>query len=222
MRMMINDTEVVIPSTLSEMSLGQRIDLQEKIGNQLDEMLKSVMSIEDETEREIEMIHFQMEKMFRTMAYFMNCTVEAIKESSFIDNIAHVYFASLDLLLEEERREEIELKESFIWKGEEWELYPPELKNGDRMTFGEFIDSKQIVQDLIKLGKNKWECLLPLSAIFLRKKGEDYEESFLYEGSDRLNLMKELPMDIAIQVGFFLKNSVSLFTKPFQYSTQVA
>jgi len=60
---------------------------------------------------------------------------------------------------------------------------------------------------------------LNLSAIYLRKKGEEYDESFLYEGSDRLELMKQLPMDIALAVGFFLSSSMNLYINHFQSFT---
>lgn len=221
MRLVINNTEVNIPSDLSEITLGQRIRFQEKCGNLLDEIHKSIMAISDETEREIELVHYQFLVMVHSMSFFMDTTIEAIQNSIFIDQITHIYYSCLSIVFQQESQELSKPKESFIWKGEEWVLDPPVLKNGDRMTFGEFIDSKQIVQDLFRLGKNKWEALIPLSAIFLRKLNEAYDESFLYEGSDRLKLMEELPMDIAIHVAFFLSNSVSMYTKPFQSLHQV-
>jgi len=55
-------------------------------------------------------------------------------------------------------------------------------------------------------GKSKVEILQYLCAIYLRKAGEEYKEEFLYENSERLNLMLTLPMDIAIHVGFFLSS----------------
>jgi hypothetical protein len=94
---------------------------------------------------------------------------------------------------------------------ETWVLPATELKHGDAMSFGEIIDSKQRVKDMAEIGLSKVEQLLPLSAIYLRKKEEDYKEEFLYEGSERQELMKSLPMDIAEQVGFFLRRSMNFF-----------
>lgn len=218
MRVVVNGIEKTLPTSLSEMTLGQRIDFYEQHGRELDEMADSIANMPDSTEKELEIAHLQMEKMFRTFAFFTGTNAEQIKQSEFVDKVANIYYASLSTLLEDE--EEIEPQQSFIWKGEHWELHEPELKHGSTMTFGEIIDAKQMVQNMADLGRGKWESLQKLCAVFLRKKGEPYHESFLYDGSDRLLLMRDLPMDIALQVGFFLLGSMSLFINTFRFSTQ--
>lgn len=218
MRIWINDTWHNLPSTLSEITLKQRIDFQITHGNLLDEMQKSILEIKDEDERELEIANFQIEKMYRSISFFLNIDLDALKNSEFIDQIVHAYVSSLDLVL----REEQEIIENpvyeFTWNKEEWVLSHPELTYGHKMKFGEFIDSKQMIQDMINLGKSRWECLIPLAAIFLRKSGEQYEASFLHEGSDRLKLMESLPLNIALQVAFFLTNSLSMFINSSQFS----
>ncbi|WPV66295.1 hypothetical protein [Chitinophaga sp. LS1] len=217
MRITVNDKEVVIPSSLSEFTLGQRIAFQEEYGNDLDEWLKKIVEMEDGPMKELEVVEFQMEKMFRTFAFFANCTPEALKESEFVDKIANIYYACLSVLFESESK--VECRQEYSWKGETWVLHPPSLKHGDKMQFGEFIDSKQVVQNLIALGKSRWDAMLQLCAIYLRKPSEEYDESFLYENSERIEMMRELPMDIAMGVGFFLTASMSLSIHHFQSST---
>lgn len=214
MRIQLNDKEVVIPSSLSEFTLGQRIAFNNQCGQELDEMLQSILAMPDGMDRDLELTEFQMEKMFRTFAFFTGTTPEALKESEFIDDIARIYYASMVTMFEEEQA--AELKTEFVWKGEDWELHPPELKHGSKMTFGEFIDSKQLIKDMNDAGKGKWEYMLPLSAIYFRKKGEAYQEEFLYEDSERLQLMNELPMDIVLQVGFFLTSSLNTYLSTLQ------
>lgn len=216
MKVSINNNWVTVPSSISEITLKQKIDFQATHGLELDAMLKSILEMPEGIDRELETTQFQFEQMFRTFAFFTNCSVEALKESEFIDKIAAIYFANLAGLNQQEA--EMEAVTEFTWQNEVWVIDHPILKNGDRMTFGEFIDAKQIIQDMAGLGKNRWECLLPLCAIFLRKKDEPYEQSFLYEGSDRLKLMENLPLDIAMQVGFFLKASLNMYTQAFQSS----
>lgn len=198
-----------MPSSLREITLKQRIDFQNEHGNILDEMLKSILEIKDDNDRELELLQFQFEKMYRTFAFFAGTTPEAVKESEHLDHIANIYFSCLQVLTEQEN--ELTLEHEFVWNSEEWLLQAPELKNGDKMTFGELIDSKQIVQDMMRLGKSQWEAMLPLCAIYLRKKDEVYQENFLYDDSDRLKLMESLPMDIALQVGFFLSSSLNMY-----------
>lgn len=217
MRILLNDTEYVIPSSLSEFTLGQRIDFYNQHGKELEEMYKSILEIKDETEKEFETAEFQFELMFRTFSFFTGVDIEVLKESAFVDQIASIYFSSLHCLFEEEH--ELQPRTEFEWNGDVWELHPHELKHGSKMTFGEFIDAKQTVKDLLELGKGKWEYMLPLCAIYLRKKGEAYQKDFLFEDSERLDLMKSLPMDIALQVGFFLTGSMNMYLNTFRFSS---
>lgn len=209
MRIYINDKEVVFPSSLSEYTLGQRIAFQNEHGVILDKMLESILAMPDDAKRELETVNFQLEKMYRTFAFFAGCSVEAVKEEKFIDDVAKIYYSCLAVLFEEE--DKMELQQSFIWKGEDWEISTPEVKHGDNKMFGEFIDAKQVVANMSDLGQSKWEAMLPLCAIYLRKKDEPYKKEFLYEGSERIEMMKELPMDIALQVGFFLSLTTAFY-----------
>ena len=207
MRVVINDKEVVIPSSLSEITLGQRIDFHNQYGKELDQMLTSIMEMEEGPERELEVAQYHFERMFMTFGFFAGVEPEALKESKFIDDIANIYYSSLQVLFEDENN--LDPQRLFNWKGEVWEIAPPLLSQSSKMKFGEIIDSKQIVQDLIELGAGKWEMMQKLAAIFLRKQDEPYRKEFMYEDSERLQLMRELPMDIALQIGFFLSSSIN-------------
>lgn len=211
MRILINDKEVLFPSSLSEYTLGQRIAFHKEHGELLDKMLESILAMEDELKREVELVEFHFEKMCRTVAFFSGFSLEAIKETQYLEDVERYYRSSIAVLFEDEEREKSEPKLSFVWNGEEWELPEPEIKNGSKTKFGEFIDGKQTVNNMIDLGYGKWEAMLALCAIYLRKKGEPYKQEFLYEGSERMELMKQLPMNIATQVGFFLNRCLSFY-----------
>lgn len=216
MQVIINDRTITFPTTLAEFTLGQRIDFQEQYGNELDAMAKSIVKMPEGFDKDLEIAQFMIEKCFRTFGFFAGVDPEVLKESDFVDDIAGIYYANMQTLMEDEAS--VELNLSYEWKGELWEIHPPELKHGSKMTFGEFVDSKQLVKDLHELGKNKWEHLLPLTAIYFRRKDEAYDESFLYEDSDRLKLMRDLPMDIALAVGFFLNSSLHFSLNHLMYS----
>lgn len=216
MKIFINGQEKNIPTSLSQITLQQRIDFQNIHGNELDEMAKSIVEMKDETEKELETIQFQLEKMYRSISFFADVAIEALKEYENVDQIANIYYSTLSVLFEDESK--MELKREYVWNNEVWILHEPELKGNSNMTFGEFIDSKQIIRDMVELGKGRWEHLLPLCAIYLRKKDEPYDEQFIQEGSERIELFKSLPLDIALAVGFFLTASMSIYINSFQYS----
>jgi hypothetical protein len=68
------------------------------------------------------------------------------------------------------------------------------------------------VKALNELGKGIWESMPTLAAIFLQKEGETFSEELISGDSERIKLMYELPMDIALSVAFFLQSSMSLYT----------
>jgi hypothetical protein len=204
MTIIINDIEIILPSSKSELTLARRIAFEQEHGNLLGKMFESIMAMEEQNEKKIELVTFHFEKMFRTFSFFTGIPLDVIRECEFVDDIANIYYDHLAALVDDQ--DPNELKREFLFNGHIWILPGIELKHGDKMSFGEVIDSKQRIKDMAEIGMSKAEQLLPLSAIYLRKKGEEYEEDFLYEGSDRLKFMEDLPMDIAEQVGFFLKS----------------
>ena len=214
MQVQINGEWINFPSSLHEITLGQRLKFHEQYGKQLDEMMKSIIEMPDGDEKDIEVLQFNLEQMYKTFAFFANCTEEAVKENEFIDKIAAIYHTCLSKMFDES--ESIELESEFEWNGEIWTISHPEIKNGHSMTFGEFLDAKQVVQNMVGLSKNRLECLVPLSAIFFRKKGEAYNQAFLYDDSERQQLMLNLPLDYAMQVGFFLKDALNMYIKASQ------
>jgi hypothetical protein len=215
-RFLVNDQEVNFPTSLSEITLGQRVQYYNQYGKELDEMLTAILQIKDEEERELELVQLQLEKMFTNVAFFAGTTPDALKESDFLDAVANIYYSCTKILMEDEAS--LELKTEYVWNSEVWEIHPPELKHGSPMKFGEFIDAKQIIKDMMDLGKGRWESLVSLCAIYLRRKDEPYKEEFMYEGSERQELMLSLPMDIALAVGFFLSGSMNILMNIFQSS----
>lgn len=209
MRIILNGEEKNLPSSLSEMTLGQKISFMSMHGDLLNEMLESIQKMEDGPAKEMDIMTWHFEKMFRTFSFFTGVSVQVLKDCEFVDTIATMYNASLQAFVEDEIQ--LEPKEEYFFNDEMWVIAPPELKQDSRMTFGEIVDSKQIMSDYAKLGRGKWEAMLPLCAIYLRKKDEKYEEHFAMEGSERMKLMKDLPLDIAMQVGFFLSSSANIY-----------
>lgn len=210
MTIYLNDKTIELPSSLAEITIGQRIAFNQQHGAELNAMLETIAKIQDDFDKDQTMIQFNLEKMIRVFAFLSGADVEAIRESEFLDVVSVVYYATLEALFRDSY--EPELKTEFSFKDEEWTLSEPQLKNGSTMSFGEFIDAKQLVKDMIDNEVGKWEVVHHLACIYLRKKGEPYKEEFLYEDSERIKLFQNLPMDIAAQVDFFLSGTMNFST----------
>lgn len=206
MKLRINDREVTLPSTLAEITLSQRIAFHAEHGKELEETLTGILEMEEGFERSMAEMDFTMQQAVCSFAFFTGTDPETVRESDCLSDILAVYHACLRGLLEDEGS--VEIRGRYVWKGEEWELAPPKVDGNSAMTFGEFIDSKNIVQQLNELGNGRWESLQALCAIYLRKTGEAYDKAFADESSERYQMMADLPMDIAIEVGFFLSSSL--------------
>lgn len=206
MKLHINNREVTLPSSLAEITLSQRIAFHNDHGKELEDTLTGILEMEEGFDRSMAEMDFTMEQAIRSFAFFTGSDLETVRESELIGDILAIYQACLRGILEDE--EVIEMRGKYDWQGEEWVLAPPVLDGHSAMTFGEFIDSKNIVQQLNQLGNGRWESLQALCAIYLRKTGEAYDKSFADESSERYKLMAGLPMDIAIEVAFFLNSSL--------------
>lgn len=218
MQILVNDTLVNIPSSLSEITLEERIRFHDQYGASLDEEITRITAMEEGQLKDLEWSHFHIDIACKTFSFFSGIDLDIVREAESLTTIMQIYNIVKTCLIEEP---ELEATTTFNWKGEIWKIQPPILQADSAITFGEFIDSKQILQDMYELGAGKWDSLLRLCAIYLRKQGEGYEKTFALDNSPRLELMKSLPMDIALHVGFFLTNSMHIYWNTLACSVAV-
>lgn len=215
MRIRINNRELTLPNNKSEVTLGRRLDFQLEHGDLLDQMRDSIAKMEAGPDKEVEALEFHFEKVMRIFSFFSGLPVDDLRNGRHIEKIVFCYNACLGPLFDAPTDKEV--RTGFTIKDEFWYLPEPALKQGDPLTFGEIIDAKQMAKDAATLELGEWYTLLRLCAIFLRREGEEYEESFLYEGSKRIALMRELPLSVAEYVAFFLKRWTSFSVTPSTY-----
>lgn len=189
--------EYKYPNTLTDITLGQRIQFDELYGHALKKQ-------DDGIDEVAQTMLFAVQ----SFSFFTGIPLDEVKENIDLGQVMNVYNVSLTMLLGEES--EIQLRDVYEFNGEEWHIASPSLTPDSKMTFNEFVTSKEIVRQMEQLGKGRWHSLPYLCAIYLRKKDEPFDESKLPE---RLELMKNLPLDIALAVGFFLTDSMNIFLK---------
>lgn len=208
LKVLINNTEYNFPSKLSEITLGQRIAYQQKYGDDIEARAKEIEAMEEGPEKELDHMILSVDMACKTFAFFSKLDEEIIKKTAALSEVIRVFSVMKELIYTNGMVDNLT---QFPWNNETWTLYKAEVKNSSDIQFGEFIDSKQVIDDLIQLGKGSLERLPRLCAIYLRKEGEKYDPNFAEEDSDRVKLMQDLPMDIALAVGFFLTNLINSF-----------
>jgi hypothetical protein len=156
---------------------------------------------------------YRMELACKTLAFFGKIPLDIVENTSIMQMMT-VYRHTMQGYSEDvDFGREEKLQNVFDWQGDLWEIAPPVLDNNSDMTFGEFLNAKQVIKDLYELGNEKWSPLLGLCCVYFRKKGEAYNESL--STGERMELLKTLPFPYALQVAFFLKISQDSWRKTF-------
>lgn len=220
MKIRLNGQEYDIPASLAAVTLQQRIDFEIMHGRELRRQLVKIIEIKDERVKDIEFTGYHCELACKSLSFFANIPLDVVMNQTAIEDVLAVYHSVMKSYADDYDFSSIEfqLENEFGWKDELWTIAGPVLNPESKMTFGELITAKQAVQNIMDLGDEKWESLLPLCCIYFRKKDEPFKEEFLNETSERYQLMKTLPLNYALQVGFFLIASMDSWLKTFLYS----
>lgn len=216
MTITIEGTQYTIPSSLMAITLGDRIEFDKQYGKDLQELLKKISDMKEGPARDLEFTDYHCQLACKTLSFFGKIPLDII-ENTAIDEVLTIYHHTMKLMSEDVdfKGPEFILKQEFLWQDEYWQIAPPELKHDSAMTFGEFLDAKQWVKNLWELGQEKWEAILMLCCVYFRKKGERYDKQWAMDGSDRYQLMKSLPLEYALHVGFFLSGTMHGYLKTF-------
>lgn len=216
MEIVIEGKDYNIPSSLLEITLGDRIAYDKMYGRALAEKLKKIREMKDGPIRDMDFTEYHVDLACKTLSFFGKIPLNVIQNTS-VAQVLTIYHHQMQVLSDETDFADPNLlmKKEFEFAGARWSLYPPELTEESKITFGEFLDAKQTVQNIYEVGNEKWESLLPLCCIYLRRGEEPYDPKNFGEGSHRYDLMRNLPLQYALYVAFFLKSSMYSFLKTF-------
>lgn len=209
MDIIINDIKHVIPSDLSQIPLGKFVQWYQQYGKALDLELMAIFDKGlDSFEQSLDIdTHVDKEALawysFFTGFDFFNST-----DIDLTDML--IQYRVLRSLLKDSESEARQFPMVFDWNNEQWVIQDFKVVPGSNMSFNEVITAKEVVRQIDKIGQGKWEALVYLCCIYLRKPNEPYKDEFL---TSRFSLMETLPMSIAMSVAFFLSSSISIFKK---------
>ena len=215
MTVQLNGEQREFPSTLADITIGQRIAFHEQHGQALEKELQEIIASPDSWNKTLAFALYQDSMAAAFVGFFLGVDDVRALPADAVLSIYSVVYSAL-----QEQEESLKPETSFVWNDQQWVLGAPVLSAGSSMQFGELIDAKQIIKDLAEDNGTRWHLLHRVACIFLRRPNEQYEQNFSEPGSDRFELMKGLPLDIALQVGFFLTNWISSFRTTSQYFRQ--
>ena len=223
MKYTYKEKEYNFPTSLAGITLRQRIEFDQLYGKRIRELQEQTFLKDADGEDlpldELDILYFNTTIATFTFSFYSGISLEEVEQNISMDDVFNIYFSCFSLINQQES--EIELQEEYLWNNEFWRIEAPELSFESKITFNELITSKQIVKQMHELGAGNWESILYLAAIYLKREDEVFQENWLKPGSERIEMMYDLPMDIAVAVGFFLQNSMSMYLKTFQSSEVV-
>lgn len=213
----INGEKVSVPSSLEQISLGKFIEWYELHGEQLDIQLQELLANDkmDKDLKEIEIDQHLDKQAIAWMQFWTGFDFEELKDDIKIVPALDAYRVIRYQLKKEES--ETQYPTEFEFNGETWELGNYKVDPQSDMTAGEIITAKEVIRQLYKMGAGQYIAWLYLCCIFLRKKNERFQDHMVHEGSQRMELMREITMDIALRVGFFLNTCVDTWANTLKY-----
>lgn len=208
-----------LPVTLNQVTVRQRIEFDAQYRSEIVQLQENVFRKDEEgneldvDEMDVSLLNVSVAAM--NLSFFTGIPMSEIDSEMSVDDVMNLYFSCFHQLYEEQ--ENIQLQEEYLFMDDFWKIEPPVLSHESKITFNELITSKQVIKQMQELSAGKWDAIPILAAIYLKKEGEVFNESWLSLGSERLEMMYNLPMDIALAVAFFLQNSMDQFLKTSVY-----
>lgn len=201
------------PSSLADITLREVIGFDEMYGKDLLKFQEN-----SDQEDELDRMELRMDLACKSVSYFAEIPLDIVQKTD-LNQILALFQEVISPILEPNT--ERELQDKYYFKNELWTIASPIVDNKNEMTFIELILGKEITRDLKNLANGKFEALQKLSAVYFRKsrhgKTEEFQEEWMNEDSERVELMAELPMDIVLDVAFFLQSSMSFFLQTSQF-----
>lgn len=217
MKFKFKNKEYNFPTSLSKITLRQRIEFDSLYGKEISEKKESIFKPDGGVIDESEAVLFQLDVACKNFSFFSGISLDEVYKIP-IEQVMNVYHTCFENITKQEN--ELTFSQKHFWNDEIWTIETPEINYESKITFNEFVTSKQIVKTMDELGFGQWEVLPSLCAIFLRKEGEAFDEKFLSGQTNRTEMMKDLPLDIALCVAFFLASSMNSYSRTIRFSKE--
>ena len=218
MKFIYKESEYEVPTSLSQIKLRQKIEFDNLYGEKIEALKNEVFGDENKEVSDLDSMLLTFSVAAMNFSFFSGIPLEEVEQNIAVDDVLNIYYSCFYQLFQQE--EELELQPEYLWNDEFWKLESPELTFESKITFNEFITSKQIVKQMSELASGHWESLPYLACVYLKREDESFEEKWLAPGSERMEMMLDLPMDIAVAVAFFLQSSMSMYLKTLASSQE--
>lgn len=223
MEVKINNRTHEIPFDPASITLDQYIDYYNMYGKDLDDQLLKIQESEWENDEEKDEAYDDLldNEAISWFSYWTKLNLFEAKNTPDIFPILQEYRVMKKLFWDAEAEAEKKFSEVVEWRGFKWYVQDFKINPASKMCATEVVTSKEVMRQIKKFNQGKWIALKYLSIIFFRKENEKFEDEMIYEGSERMKLIGELPVNLAMRVGFFLSSCASTLKRILAFSPKM-
>ena len=91
MQVRINDKLINFPTSLSEITLGDRIQFYNEYGKELDEEVNRITAMEEGPLKDLEWAHFNIDIACKTFSFFTGIDLAVVREAESLTTIMQIY-----------------------------------------------------------------------------------------------------------------------------------
>lgn len=211
MKIHVDKKEYYVPFDADAIPLGKYMEYHNEFGKALDKELDEIVKSTKSDDDKILALDDHLDK--EAISWFSFWTKLPLHEAMGTPAVLPLFEAYRQLRqLFQYSPESAEFPLEVEWGGEMWGIQDFKVNPASEMCFNEIITSKEVMRQVKHLEEGKWTAVPYLCAVFFRKIGEKFVDELIHEGSERLSLMKTLPLSYAIQVSFFLSVCVNIWS----------
>lgn len=199
-----------IPDDLSEITLEQHINYMAVHGTNFRIKTRNLDQIVDPGERHLEAALIYMDRMVTVLSYYSGIPLEEVRDNIDIKQVLSYVGATQLALAVQERELEVVPGATYDFDGHPWTIQPPTALP-EVVTYDHYMATNELARLMLELAAGNWEVMPSICAAYLRLPGEDFNPNGWQVGTTREVLMRTLPLDIALRVGYYLQASLELF-----------
>lgn len=205
------DKQYTLPDSLSQITLQSRIDYENLYGKELKAQKATIDAMPDGSDKDVESFIWLADSACKAFSFFTGIELEQVRTTLECRQVINVFQASIQQLLIEEMQ--IKVQPIYVFNERNWIISAPIESTDASINYSQFVTLKQLILDIASFGEGNWEKLIILCVYYFRMEGETFDNitdrQFDFEG--RKELLKSLPLDIALTVGIFLRDTMILY-----------
>lgn len=206
-----DEVEYTLPDELADITLEEHVEWNTTYGAELAARRLEAMKEPDELRRDLELHLILIDEAVHAISHYTTIPLEDVQDNIEVGQVLAAYIATQLVIAQEATT--VDVQDSYNWGGHVWVIYAPDISMDDDLEFEDFKAVKNLAEAVLKLADGDWSQMYAICAAYFRHESEPFDREYIVPGHARYELMKTLPMDMALAVAQFIQSTLSIFTQ---------